>query len=146
MRPTQHLIAGVGLGVFVYQTTQNWQFAVNSAVTEVLLDIDHTIEHLIWSQRPFCLRTLLSSYDTLAWPWVFFIFHSYEFLASLILLAWYFKISFLWPFILGASVHMLLDEFGNRLPWVSHRLAPGFYFFSYRLFRGFRTSALMRSR
>lgn len=146
MKPSWHVVAGVGLGVFMYQVSRNWQLAVTSAATEALWDIDHTIEHLIWSKRPFCLRTFLSSYGTTVWLRMFLIFHSYEFLVLLILLTWYFKISFLWPVILGASVHMLFDEFGNRFPWLSFRLRPGFYFFSYRLLRGFRTSDLILRR
>lgn len=143
MRPVWHVVAAAGLGTFVYQVTQSWQLAIGSASTEVLLDIDHVIEHLAWSDRPFCLRNFLSRYSTFARPRVVYVFHSYELIALLAVLAWYFAIPFLWVIILGAIVHILLDEIGNRLPAAPGHISPGFYCFSYRALRKFRTDAII---
>lgn len=143
MRPTQHLIAGVGLGVFAYQITHHWQWSVISAFTEVFLDIDHMLEHFLWSKRPLCLRTFLRSYNTFRWPRMVFVFHSYEFISLLIIAARYFANPFLWAVVFGAVAHMIMDEFGNRLPFIYGRLSPIFYFFFYRVMKRFRTEAMV---
>lgn len=143
MRPSWHVLAGGGLGLWMYQITQNWQLALGAAVTEVLMDLDHLIEYFTWNKRRFCLRTFLSSYNTFRYPRTIYIFHSYEFIILLAIIAWHSGISLFWAITWGTIVHILLDEIGNRLPSLCVLLSPRFYFFSYRLLRGFRTDALV---
>ena len=143
MRPLWHVMAGVGLGAIVFRATASWQLAACSATTEIFVDLDHAIEHLFQSRHPFCIRTFLSKRNSLDWSKMVFIFHSYEWIIFLIVLGWYFNLPFLWAIALGLIIHIFLDEIGNRRYILPGRLSLGFYFFSYRLFKHFRTKSLV---
>lgn len=146
MSPIWHVMGGVGMGAVMYQTTQNWQLAISSASAEVLLDLDHIIDHLAWSEHPFCLKTFLSRDNMFSWPRIILVLHSYEFIVLLTALSWYLNKPFLWAINFGAIIHLIMDEIGNRRFWPSYRISSGFYFFSYRLMKRFRSRDLMHLR
>ncbi|HBB68192.1 MAG: hypothetical protein A2X28_11290 [Elusimicrobia bacterium GWA2_56_46] len=144
MRLMGHAAAGAGLGALVYQATADWRLAGVAAGTEVFVDLDHVLEHLFRSDRPLCLKTFFSRRNSLDWPKMVFIFHAYEWVVLLAVAAAYFASPLLWAAALGAVVHLFLDEIGNRRFIYPGYFALGFYFFSYRLFRGFRVEKLIR--
>ncbi len=143
MRPAWHAAAGVGLGTIVYQMTTNWQLALISATTEIFIDLDHVMDYVFHNKYSFCIRTFLSERNSLDWSRMVFIFHSYEWIILLIILAWCFSLPVLWAIAIGAIVHIFLDEIGNRFYISPGRLSLGFYFFIYRLCKGFRTERLI---
>ena len=137
------MIAAAGLGAGVYQATGSLESAIAAGAAEAFMDIDHVIEHVLTSHRPFCLKTFLARYNTLDWPRMVFLLHSYECILLLGALAWYLSWRWLWAAALGVAIHVIMDEIGNRLPSAPARMAPWFYFFSFRLRHGFRTEAFL---
>jgi hypothetical protein len=143
MKLTAHLFTAAGIGTIIYTTTGSWQLSIASSATEVLIDTDHVIEHIMKSPRPFCLKTFFGKNNTLDWSSVVFPLHSYELLVLLAGLAWFLNSLLLWACFLGMTIHLFLDEVGNRLPTSPIRLASGFYFFTYRLYMGFQTKSFL---
>ena len=144
MRPVWHAAAGVGLGAAVYKATSDWRLAAVAAGTEVLTDLDHVLEHLLRSDRPFCVRTFFSKRNSLDWPKMMFLLHAYEWAALLAAAAAWSGYRELWAAALGLAVHLLLDEIGNRRFIYPGYFSPWFYFFTYRLSAGFRVERLIR--
>ncbi len=139
MRPVWHIVSSAGLGACVYQSTGNWSLAMASAASGVFMDIDHAFEHVVRSDRPFCLKTFWGKHNTFSWPRVIFIFHSYELILLLVILSWFLNLPVLWAIVLGMFVHILLDEIGNRLPSSVGVWRRGFIFFSIVSFMGLST-------
>jgi len=137
MRPLWYITVAVGLGGVCYQATKNWQFSLTCASAEVLMDLDHVFDHFIWSKHPLSLRKFLSSCNTFTWPRIVLLFHSYELILLLGIISWYFNLFFGYAITLGAIVHIILDEFGNRHLKLPRKIVPAFYFISYRLKKGF---------
>ena len=112
----------------------------------VLLDLDHAVDHLFQSPRPFSLGTFLGAHNSLTWKRMIFFLHGYEWVLLLWAACWIAPHPLLFAVAAGVTSHLLLDEIGNRLPWAPVDLAPGFYFFSWRLGQGFLRSRLTRPR
>lgn len=146
MRPISHAVAGAGLGGAMYLATGDWRLAGVCAATEVLLDIDHAVEHLMRSKRPFSLGTFLKHGNAATWPRMVFVLHAHEWTVALAVGASVSSSPLLWSVTLGVFAHLLLDEVGNRLPWTHTRIYGPFYFFTYRLAHGFRTGAISEPR
>jgi len=144
MRPAWHVAVGVGLGAAAYQMTSDWRMAASFTAAEVLVDLDHALEHMCRSDRPFCLKTFFGKRNSLDWPKMVFILHAYEWVILLTISSVYFSRPVLGAAALGLAVHLLLDEIGNRRFIARGYFAPGFYFFSYRLYRGFLVRNLIR--
>jgi len=143
MRPAWHVAAGIGLGGVIYQVSASWQLASVSAATEVFMDLDHALEHILRSDRPFCVKTFFSRNNSLDWPKIVFAFHAYEWVIVLAALSAYYDLPVMSAAALGAAVHLILDEIGNRRFMSPGHLAAGFYFLSYRLYRRFETKDLI---
>lgn len=146
MRPAIHAGAGVVLGAGALAVSGDPAVAMAAAAAHVLLDIDHAVEHLFQSPQPFNLQAFLGTHNALTWKRMVFFLHGYEWLALLWFSCWAAPHPLLLAVAVGASAHLVLDEFGNRLPWAPVDLAPGFYFFSYRLRWRFLRSRLTNLR
>lgn len=146
MRPLPHLIATVGLGAGAFAASRDVPFSVQVALSQVLVDLDHLLDHLLQSPRPLSPSTFLDRHNALTWPRMYFFLHSYELLALLWAAAGWTGFPALRALALGASIHLLLDEVGNRRPGLPVDLSRFFYFLLYRWSRNFRTDRMTRLR
>jgi hypothetical protein len=142
MKPSVHIGLGAGLGMLIYQFTHSWELTIVSAITEIFWDIDHLVEYFLYCNRVQNFRAFLNSYDRIQWPRMMFILHSYEIIIFLLILSAIQRNMFLWGITIGAAIHLLTDEIGNRLPHLSCKLYPWFYFLSYRAAKRFISKRL----
>lgn len=113
-------------------------------LAEVAVDIDHFWDHLLFSPRPIRLATFLQKGIQLTWSRMVYLLHSYELVLMVAWLAWFLKNDLLWGGAAGYATHMLIDEVGNRAPWETTRIHALFYFFSFRLRKGFLIQRMCR--
>jgi hypothetical protein len=107
------------------------------------MDFDHAVEHCVRSRHPFCIRTFMSRHNTLDWPRITFILHSYELTAIVLILALRHESLSWWAVFAGSFSHILLDQVGNRMPSSPGTISPWFYFILYRMSHGFRRDILV---
>ncbi len=138
MRPLYHVIAAGAGAVPIYYATGSAELAAFFAVSEVGMDVDHLIDHALWSKRPLDYGRFFEKGVTRTWSRIVFILHGYEIIFLWGVFAWWLNSPPAWAVVMGFSVHLLLDEIGNRLPWEPIRIKWPFYFFSYRLINGFK--------
>ncbi|HWR97340.1 MAG TPA: hypothetical protein VN317_02880 [Candidatus Methanoperedens sp.] len=146
MRPGYHVVAGAALGAAAFAFSGDGAVALAAAASHVLLDVDHAVEHLLQSHRPFSVPALLRVHNALTWERLVFLLHGYEWAGLLWLVWWLSPHPLLLAVAIGVSTHLVLDEVGNRLEWAPVDIAPAFYFFTYRLGRGFLRERLTRLR
>ncbi len=143
MRPESHIVASLG-GIPAYFLTGSMEFALWFSFAEVAIDIDHVIDYVVINKNPFKLSAFLKQGAITQGKYIVLFLHSYEFIAILAFLAFQFKRVSLSGVSAGMAFHLLLDEIGNRLPSVRHRIKAPFYFFTYRLWRRFEVNDIMR--
>lgn len=143
MRPMAHGVAGVVLGGAVLAWTRDPGLALMTGGSTFLWDLDHAVEYLFHQgSRGASLSHFLGKGQAATWPRLVFLLHGYEWLAGLGVLAWAWASPELTMITLGGAVHLLMDEWGNRRPRNRHRIHALFYFFLFRLSRGFRSRDL----
>lgn len=139
MRPMSHLAFALLSMPPVYYASDSTIFTACFAVAEVLVDLDHVVDHILFSQRPLRIMKLLEK-DIVhtSWRKLVFFLHSYEFLALAIFLAWRLGHPWALGLVSGWFTHMLLDEIGNRSKKKSTIIPPCFYFLIYRFSKAFQ--------
>lgn len=144
MRPQHHAVSGLAGGAAVLLVTGSAAAAAAFALAAALLDLDHVADYLLFGARPLSLRRFLAPGDAGMWGRTVFILHSHELFLGLALY-WVQAGPPLWvqAAIAGMGAHLLLDEIGNRRPSMHVRLPALFYWFVFRLSRGFRGEALL---
>lgn len=140
MSPARH--AGVGgilsIGTYLLTTDIYYSAAIGSG--SVALDIDHIYEYCReWGIRDGFRRlfdqTLRGVESQLSCLYLWF--HGWDiFLVLTALQIFAFKSTRLWFFLAGAGAHLVMDQFGNDF-------RPGTYFFTYRMWKGFRRDLLV---
>lgn len=145
MKPIAHGIAGVTIGLGVGTLTSNWALGLYTAATHILVDVDHIVDHLCSSPKPFCLKTFFSEANSIDWKHVVFVLHAYEWLAVILLVGWNLQDPLVFALATGLGTHLLLDQIGNRRNRIA-TIVPGFYFITYRFWHGFRRDQLIFTR
>ena len=143
MRPEMHMLSAVGLGAVVWHQTGvvSWTLAIASGA--FLLDLDHMVDYLVHKKgRQISIQEFLMPGQPSTWQRMVFFMHGYEWIVGLGWLAWNYHLPILSWMVCGAGIHLLMDEVGNRLPGNRHRISPFFYFFCFRLNKGFQTKKI----
>ena len=144
MRPAHHAAAGLAGGAGVLLLTGSVGAALAFALVSVLLDLDHVADYLAFGVPPRTVHKFFTPGHSGIWGRTVFLLHSHELLLTL-LLFWAAGAPPLWAkaSIVGLAGHLALDEWGNRRRAFHLRLPALYYFFLYRLARGFRGEALL---
>lgn len=108
------------------------------AAAGILIDLDHLIDFALWDERPLDPKRFLKDGVPRTWPRLVYLLHGYEWIALMAFICFKTHNPYILSFTLGWALHLAIDEFGNRLPSKRTRIFPLFYFFTYRLFFGFR--------
>ncbi|MBF0611599.1 MAG: hypothetical protein HQL55_10795 [Magnetococcales bacterium] len=139
-----HLLSAMGLGIVVYAVTEDFLLTTSAIIGAGGLDLDHVVEYKFHYGVEAPLAELLRPGSIAQWPQLIFVLHGYEWVVGLVLAAWYWQVPEIMGLIIGILVHLLMDEAGNRLPDNRHRIHPLFYFFTFRLIKGFSTKKISR--
>ena len=148
MKVSTHVYSSAVLSGTLFAVTQSALIAVSAFLSGVLIDLDHLIDFLLFSEERFSIQGFFSWFDEMKWQKVTLLFHSYEVYALLCVAALFYPNPVLLGILLGSGLHLVLDQIGLRgfgRRW-NVRFAPMYYFLSYRYSVGFRKSGLLRSR
>ena len=136
MSPGGHLVTTTITCAAVYAVTGSVGLAAGLAAGGFFIDVDHIFDYVVFERRrdlrpsAFLKYYLEGRVRRVVLP-----LHSYELLASLIVLAWATNREWLWGYVLGMALHLPLDIVFNG------RLVPGglvhFYSFAIRARAGF---------
>lgn len=136
MSPGGHLVTTTIACSAVYAVTGSVGLVAGLAAGGFLIDVDHIFDYVVFERRrdlrpsAFLKYYLEGRVRRVVLP-----LHSYELLASLIVLAWLSNREWLWGYVLGMALHLPLDIVFNG------RLVPGglvhFYSFAVRARAGF---------
>lgn len=130
MRITQHTIASTVVGGGVYAATRSWEMAAGAFIMGVFIDVDHIIDY--WREHP--LKTDLAHFFMICENYklnkALLIMHSLEFLPVMAALAYFTRSPWITGFLIGWSIHMMLDHIGNKTNgwtyFLTHRILASF--------------------
>ncbi len=142
MRPSGHAVVSCIVASGVWWWTRDGWMAVLSWIVGVGVDLDHVIDYMMHERRlPTSVKEFLDYYlSRHGYPRVVILFHGYEWLLGLILLAWAW-----WPTMwitvvtLSYAQHLVLDLLANK------HVHPLCYFVAFRIHCGFSRAVLIRS-
>jgi len=136
MSPGGHLVTTTITCAAVYAVTGSVGLVAGLAAGGFFIDVDHIFDYVVFERRrdlrpsAFLKYYLEGRVRRVVLP-----LHSYELLASLIVLAWVTNREWLWGYVLGMALHLPLDIVFNG------RFVPGglvhFYSFAVRARAGF---------
>jgi len=129
-----HVVSTILLSTWVYQKTENLFYVAILILAGIFLDLDHFIDYFIFFKNKFDLRALLES-SYLRSGKSYLLFHSWEINFILLIFGLGLKSYPLDMFVLGSSMHLAIDNIQRK-----NRL---FYFFIYRLYKGFDVFILL---
>ncbi len=122
MRPTQHVIISAAVGVGLAYTFHSWPALAGCLIGGVLIDIDHHLDFYLARGAFPKYKELVDFCEGRLGDWKpRLIFHSFEAIFLLWLLAVYYQWNIIWGSVLiGATVHMICDQFANPMKPLSY--------------------------
>src|SRR5690349_13194316 len=111
MMPGGHLATALGLSAAAYFTTRSAGLAAGCFLGGFLIDVDHYLDYLFFERqwkRPWPAQ-FLRYYFTYQLNRVVLPLHSLELMAVLFAVARYFPNFVFWGYLIGASMHLVLD-------------------------------------
>ena len=138
MRPMTHLGFALLGAAPAYLLSGSAVFTACFALAEVGVDVDHLVDHVLFSRRPLRIWKLMEKNIVhTSWRKLVFFLHSHELLALGWLAAWQIGAPWALGLASGWLVHMVLDEIGNRSKKKDTIIPPWFYLLSFRMAKGF---------
>lgn len=143
MRPNYHVVVSFA-GIPVYILTKSFEMALCFTIAEIVIDVDHLFDHVIFDKRRFSLTDIFKKNNASQWSHIVFFLHSYELIIALGAISFWFKNKILLAITAGMFFHLILDEIGNRLPSTPVRINKLFYFFTFRILNRFQTDKITK--
>jgi hypothetical protein len=133
MRLTEHIAASAAASAGIYAVTKSPEMAVCSFLTGVLIDVDHLLDY--WLEKSFDLNIarFFKTCNECNFTITRLYFHSIEVVIVLCAAAYCTRSLLITGLTLGAAQHIALDQLKNKV-------YPASYFFTYRLFNGFKAA------
>lgn len=115
MKLGHHIGFSATLSVFLYMVTRSWTLSSACLISGIFIDMDHVIDFLIIYGLPFNIKRFFRVfYHELQFKQVYLIFHGWEWLTLLFVVAWLTGWNPLLTGILfGSGHHMILDCVNN---------------------------------
>ncbi len=140
MRVSTHIYTSAVVATALYAYSHSiWEAGI-CFTSGILIDLDHAIDFHLFSGEKFSIANFFSWYHENRWQKIVLIFHSYELFGLVYAAVYYLDSEVLRAVLWGASVHLLLDQIGNKK---TNHLSPWFYFMSYRIVVRFRREKLL---
>lgn len=131
MKVTQHILISAAIAGSLYGLTRSATAALACFAAGVLLDLDHLFDYMLNYGAPIRIGHFFRAFRYEALRHIVVFLHAWEWMliaaAVLWLLGWEPVVA---GVVLGASVHLALDQLFNNHRWPA-------YFLSYRLFHCF---------
>jgi len=144
MKLPVHAVTSAAFAGAVYAVTRSEAAALAVVVSGVFIDLDHVLDFLVDSGEDFSISNFFSWCEEMRGSRLFIWLHSLEFLALLAGLAVWLRSDVLFGAVLGAGVHLVIDQIGNRRP-LGYERSAWFYFLAYRWRSAFRISRMYRN-
>jgi len=129
MRPVSHILFSPLVGYVGFLATGSFMVALCAAVTTVAMDLDHLVDFFLFSPRPVALNRFLEPGNANTWKRLVFALHGYELMLFLTVISHLTGNAVMWGVTVGAWIHLLMDEYGNRRRHQQTVIPPAFYFF-----------------
>jgi len=140
MRVSTHIYTSAAVATALYAYSHSIGEAAICFASGILIDLDHAIDFHLFSGEKFSVANFFSWYHEGRWQKILLIFHSYELFGFVYAAACYLHSELLRAVLWGTSVHLLLDQIGNKK---TYQLSPWFYFMGYRIAARFRREKLL---
>ncbi len=135
MKTSAHILTSSVLSAGLYAYSHSLPEAASCFVSGVLIDLDHVLDHRLFSGEKFTITNFFSWHNDARWRKLSLVFHSYELYVILCGVAFFVDSALLRGLLWGAGLHLLLDQLANGR---MYRLSPWFYFLGFRIAAGFR--------
>ncbi len=157
VKAKHHFITSLAAGSALYLLTDSMSSFWGAMIGGFLIDADHVIDQLwaIQSDAPYTTKRAAEMAKRHDWQGFIaryirrrkllrlpLIFHSYELLAALTILAFYLRSTFLLGLVIGYALHLALDMWRHLHEFRS----PFFYALLYRVVHGFRRERLIKEK
>ena len=146
MKASVHVATSTALAGALYWRTNSCALAGACLVSGVLWDLDHVADFLVFSGEKFTIDNFFSWCNDNRWQRVTLLLHSYELYALLAVWTLFYGGPAAYGVLLGAGLHLLLDQLGNRRPLPGLEFSPYFYFLYFRCTADFRKERMLFSR
>ncbi|HZP35251.1 MAG TPA: hypothetical protein VFE48_02030 [Methylomirabilota bacterium] len=114
MSPGGHLVTTAVACAVIYEGTGSAELVAGLAAGGFLIDVDHMLDYVLFErQRDLRPTAFLRYYLGGRAERVVLMLHSYELLAVLAALAWFFPMDWLWGWVFGMMLHLPLDVIFN---------------------------------
>ena len=140
MKAKAHVYASLAAGGAAYAATASPPVAISCLLSGIFLDVDHLLDFYLLSGERFTVKGFISWCDDVRWTRIYLFLHSYELYLLLALAARLLASEVLTGILLGAGLHLAMDQAGNV------RLNKWFYFLTFRYRSGFKKALLLRER
>ncbi len=116
MIPKHHITISIILSGILYTCFRSWGLAIGSLVAGIFIDVDHIIDYTIENGLNFNIKNFFSFFYEKKFSKIFLIFHGWELLLVLIVLA---KLTD-WNYwatgaLIGYGQHIVLDQIINSV-------------------------------
>ena len=144
MKFEYHVAVSIPVSIGLYLYLKSLTAAIGCFAVGVFVDIDHFPDYLAYCRfKGISLRAFFHACHNIKLKKLYLLFHSYEIVPVL------FAAGYLtgWNDLMvgitaGFLLHLVADQISNRKKYACRRL---FYFFTYRLLKGFRRELLVET-
>lgn len=114
MKPGYHAASSALAAGLLYFLFKSWSMALSCFLSGVLIDLDHVYDYVKEFGFPFKIRDFVNTVYNNGISRLTFVFHSWEILLLLVVIAWYSNWR-LWivGIFIGLGIHMVLDKLNN---------------------------------
>jgi len=140
-----HITTSAIFAATIYYITSSLTASISAFLGGIFIDLDHLIDFLAFSGERFSIHTLFAWCDE-KWEKSIFIFHSYELHIIFALIIYRYPHPVLSGISSGMVLHLLLDQIGNRYMLKKYSIRPLFYFFTFRLLKGFQKDLMLEDK
>lgn len=140
MKFSHHVVTSTILSGAVYAVTGSTPMAVSTVASGILIDLDHVLDFLVFSNKKFTLKNMFVWCDKCQWEKVTLLLHSWEMMFFLACLAGITGNPVLLGIVIGAGFHLTGDQIVNPRKNPLHRY---FYFLGFRIAKGFRREHIL---
>lgn len=137
MNTKAHIVSSAALATGIYATTSSLTMAASALLSGIFIDIDHVIDFFLFSGERFSIKGFTSWCYEGRWDRLILMFHSYELYLAYGLFVYNHPNPIPLGIFLGVSLHLLLDQTGNRHLIKAFTISKWFYFFTFRAWGGF---------
>ncbi len=142
MQPGAHVAVSSAMSGAIYWATGSVPMAVSCLASGVLIDLDHVLDFCLISGEKFTPGRFMRWCNDMEWDRIYLFLHSVELFLLYALFVHFNRTDIAVGVLLGAGVHLALDQIFNREVRPEYYLSSYFYFLIFRVRCGFLRTGL----